>query len=643
MEEISTLINDLNSADVEIRRNASEDLGYCESEAVIQPLISMLNDSSRAVSETAAESLIMIGTTKVAESLVPLLSSEIPSLRIYAVEIMSQLEESSIQPLTFVLEDEDHDVRKFAVDILDRINLPQCVPYLLKALDDPDVNISSVAAEAIGRLGDESVVPAILEHLHDAPWMKGACLRALGEIGTERARKSIHQQIEVDRDPVVILSAIQALGKIGHLESIEILLDLLKNQPKLFGGESIIALESIVAHNQDVQLEPYLCDISLDPLYNAALKGDFGIRLNAIRLIGKLKYPSALPILALLYYDKDSEIRRVALSSVVALQPGDIQPLVAILKDPEAPMTALANALDTLGQLKSAQGQVEVVRFLTHEHLTLQRVALDSLIAPINESTKLCIKQMLQSPISEIVIHALKAVQDLNLHELIDDVIHVLHSKNEETRTAADEAFVVLASEDMESKIHPFLDSFDQDERMLAFRYFSDHDPQKLEEEFLKGLKDPDWKIRKISLKGIVNRRPGKAEEMIVSCLEDPNENVVISAIQAFATFNGATSQRYLATFLKKATHPRYVYETIEALGTIGSKESIPDLSPYLESSDTYLKLAAIEALKNIGGEKVFEELNKLYALENDDDVLETLEAALASLESQSASPHSYC
>ena len=74
-----------------------------------------------------------------------------PDLRNSAVEALERLGRLAVPVLSLHMDDDDHDVRKFVVDILGNVGDAAAVPLLIKALDDPDPNVSAAAAENLGQ------------------------------------------------------------------------------------------------------------------------------------------------------------------------------------------------------------------------------------------------------------------------------------------------------------------------------------------------------------------------------------------------------------------------------------------------------------------------------------------------------------
>lgn len=633
-ENISEILDQLDDPDESLRIVAVERLGYSHDEIFIDPLIKALQDSARSVAETAADSLLMIGTEKVAEAISPLLAREESALRNDAVEILTQLKETAVPSLIKSLKDEDHDVRQFAVDALLKIHSPRSLSPLKKLIGDSNENVAASAIEALGEPGNEAIIPSLLKQLDRSPWIKGSCLRSLGKIGGEKALNVILNQVN-ETDPLILLSVIQALGQTGSAKGMPILLHMLQEKTEMYGEAAIDALESILSRHTEKERHDFLKDISPGILYNIAESGDLSTRLKAIELLGDFKHDSPLEFLLQLYSDNESEIRHFALKAVIQLDPPDITPLANLLQSPQTQMEAKAGVLDTLGQLKHPDGLPSIVSFLESEDITLQRVALNALYPTLDTSTKQKLVELLTSHIIEIRLHTLNAIEQLQDSYFIEPVIQTLHDEDEEIREASDDAFVAIADQ-MESFLVPFLNSFDQEERRVAFKYFGTHSVADIEPKLLEGLKSTDSQLKMLAIKALVNTQSTQLAPLIVDLLQDENENVVATVIWALGELKSIEHRKLLENFLQNTKNDRYIFQAIVALGQMKAIASLPLIESYLIQKNVYLSSAAAEALELIGNDEAYKILQKTYDQESRSEIRPMLSEILASRESAS-------
>ncbi|MBN1916570.1 MAG: HEAT repeat domain-containing protein [Verrucomicrobia bacterium] len=188
------LLEQLASADETARRHAAKDLSEHGDESVVSALIHALSDPARAVCEAAVESLIAIGGAEVCHQTISLLYSDDARVRNYAIEVLEKVGDSDLDAIIMLLKDSNHDVRKFASDILGfliEIGGEDAFLPLAETLDDNNVNVAAAAAEALGRLGNPKAIPFLVRHLCRESWMQCNCIGAIAEIGGEQARQAL--------------------------------------------------------------------------------------------------------------------------------------------------------------------------------------------------------------------------------------------------------------------------------------------------------------------------------------------------------------------------------------------------------------------------------------------------------------------
>lgn len=630
--QLNELIENLSNPDESIRREAAEQLGYLRTDEAVDPLVHLLSDEDRSVTEEAADALISIGSTTVAERLLPLLDTEKAVLRNDAAEILTRLGDNAIPALCEALHNVDKDVRQFAIDSIERIGSKEVLPLVIEALNDENVNIASVAAEVLGRLGSDANVKDLLAHLkHENEWFVGACIRALGQIGSDSAMAAVLPFLE-SKSSMLKLSAIKGLGKSARKYAVDPLLQVLETDGDVFGDETIMALHSIQTHPRNADYELYISAHSLPALIKVVYADNLNTRLCAIDLLGCIRHKLDIQVLVDLFSDEEREIRRKAMQVLIDLKTDNIQPVLDLLDSTTASMEAKACALDILGSQANPQGLHYIKQYLDSDDIILQRVALKALYRPIDGEILEKLRQRLNSPILDIRLFSLKAIERLRLNELIEDVIGLVHDEEPEIQDAADEVIVNIASKNENQLVYPFLNSFDQEERRLAFRYFSDHTNTDLVPRLKDGLKDEDSEIRIISIKALANLIPHEAHTCLEPCFEDADERVVITAIQIFGELARPACLEFLEKFLKQTDNQRFIYECLMAIGKINGPTSQQIIEPYLEHEEIYPKLAAIEAMGILRTEQAHNKLKAMLQSEDDPEVLDTLEYVLESV-----------
>lgn len=188
MEELSRLIELLNSEDELERLRAAEELGDLTSSEAVLSLVSCLEkDESRFVQEACVASLCRIGTEEVAEEVAKLLRSSNPYVRNAASEILQLLGDRAERVVELLLRDPGPDVRALAVRVVGE-GLFSSASALLRSvvLNDPDVNVVASAAEYLGEIGgsreDRDALNAARARFSD-PFLEFAVETALRKMG----------------------------------------------------------------------------------------------------------------------------------------------------------------------------------------------------------------------------------------------------------------------------------------------------------------------------------------------------------------------------------------------------------------------------------------------------------------------------
>jgi HEAT repeat protein len=137
-----------------------------------------------------------------------------------AMEVYRVLGARGFPSLKALLQDSNHEVRLFAVNILCSIADRGTYSLLADAMNDADVNVRVAAAEALGKIRDERAVAVLENGIDDEPWVAMAAIDALGHIGGEDALRILYHCLEI---PDYQELAITAIGMSGKKESIKYL------------------------------------------------------------------------------------------------------------------------------------------------------------------------------------------------------------------------------------------------------------------------------------------------------------------------------------------------------------------------------------------------------------------------------------
>lgn len=167
------------------------------------------------------------------------------------------------------------------------------------------------AVQLLGGMGNVRVVPRLLEALKDEYMtVRKAIANALGELRDKRAVPDLNQMLRYpeERDTPVDAaarsSAARALGRIGDVRSFESLIEALKD-PDITVREA--AAEALNLFEREVPIVR-----SIEPLLIVLSDKSERIRVNVIRVLGKLRDIRAVPSLVKALKDEFPEARATA-------------------------------------------------------------------------------------------------------------------------------------------------------------------------------------------------------------------------------------------------------------------------------------------------------------------------------------------
>jgi len=173
--DFAGLINQLSSSSAKERRWAAKDLASYQEAA--RALLDRLEvEESASVREVIFSSLIQIKDDVAISGLVDLLRSEDVSLRNGAVEALREIGASVGPYVKKMLEDPDPDVRIFAINVMDSIDLPEIEEWLLNLIDrEQNVNVCAVALEVLCNIGTDKSrdsIEKLKERFKDEPYIQ---------------------------------------------------------------------------------------------------------------------------------------------------------------------------------------------------------------------------------------------------------------------------------------------------------------------------------------------------------------------------------------------------------------------------------------------------------------------------------------
>ncbi|GEM_PF-792681 len=221
--ELAEIVDHLQAVDSDERRKAVYELERFPVDLVSNHLINALKDNNRGVRDAASEVIGRFPASQIASALVPLLGSERIEVRNLAAAILTRFGKEISHVLVETINDANEDVRKFAVDILGQIKDEKSVSVLCYLAENDIVdNVVISAMEALGKIGSRQALPTLYRMFEQRPEFRAEVAESLGLIGDPESAAFLEKHLSLN-DPTIAFGIIDALGNIGESRSLKLL------------------------------------------------------------------------------------------------------------------------------------------------------------------------------------------------------------------------------------------------------------------------------------------------------------------------------------------------------------------------------------------------------------------------------------
>lgn len=582
MEKIELLAEQLRSTDEETRRSAVVGLSAYPVEETKNYLFTALGDASWRVRKEAVDALLVAAvSTEIIEDFVRLLESDNAGLRNSAVEALEKLGVRAMPVLCRHVGDDDHDVRKFVVDILGSIGDAEAVPLLINALDDADPNVCAAAAENLGKIGHVQAVPHLLQALGKSDiWLRYTVLEALSKIGKPVPMAVITPLVG---ENLLKKAAFDCLGAIGDAEAAPLLIEGIRERVKNIREAAVVALikvrERLPAEAKqlvDVKLAAFNGSPSVEGLLSSLDTADRGLKEALLKLLGIIGDERAIG--RLLQCFRDDRLRKYCLPAFAAMGEKAAASLIRLF--PEADDEERSFIAYICGELRSP-GCSQLLR------------------AGMRDASPLLRKI------------SVKAAGKAGFSGLVKEIAPLLDDPEPEVRNAAVEALSRLAADDGEAvlMIAGQLVAGEVPEKRCnaAILFASLGDTDKL--SLL--IKDDDAAVRKTAVNSLAALKKESSVGQLVMALVDEEADVRIAVAGALGEIGSGDVLEPLLLAMKDED-PWVKCAALKSLGKLrheGARQAIVEL--LATGVDGLVTITALQTLAEIGGKGVLELVKK--------------------------------
>ncbi|WP_028571539.1 HEAT repeat domain-containing protein [Desulfonatronum lacustre] len=642
MTDCPEIIERFQVKDPEALREAAQDAGDYGCEEAIPGLITLLQNPNLGVQEAADLALRQLGGGEAVRGLCPLLRAEDAQVRNLAMDILREVGNLDINTIVALLSDDDVDIRIFASDILGSTRNILGVPHLCQALlHDPEVNVRYQAAVSLGSLGFAEAVQCLNQALSDEEWVQFSVIEALLKIRDESSINALIRAMPQSSDLVASM-IVDALGEMGNLKSIPLLLKRLDESPRALRNKIVKAVVQIMG-GRTLNLLSALEQANFkDYLLSALEDEDEEIQDMAISGLASLKVSeAAVPIIKMAAkLDPNFEVHQDRLETIAdaLAQISFTEPLRQILQ--ESDPAAMALTVKTLRRLPGAESSRLLMDAFWKHDRDVQRELVDALCDVAGDEAEAFFVDLLDRHNDGHVLKqamrflSREAAQEKK-PELADKLFTFLDHPYPDVRGVALEACISLGGKSLVDKFHQMYASPAADKRAMAILGLGNLGCDTHLNVIRSALEDESTAVRKAALEASIKLcgLTGEVFEMISQRLQDEDRDVRLTLVALLG--DCACSLVNVAPILKSALGDADDWiriRAVEALGRLQVADAVKDLAPLLQENNPLISIKVIEALGMIGNQAAFQVL--LSMLDSDDsELINAVEDAIAVLQ----------
>lgn len=558
-------------------------------ESVLPLIYAALGDGSWRVRKEATEIFISWPGAggQVSDIIKFLYAEENAGLRNTAVEILTRLGKLAVPELLDEINCEDHDVRKFVLDILGEIPDERSLPLIQSALKDEDSNVRAAAAENLGKLGAVSAVPALLEAMKTKDLLfRFTILEAFGQLDVA---VPVDRLLTFKDDKLLRKALLDCLGRVGDASAVPFLLQCLNDDMKNVREAAVLALSRLSGQAQEVMDNVQQVAASSDNLTEAVSEllqsSTLMVRRAAIDMLGRLG--DCRSVRQLLELVADPELQEEVVGSLVALGRADIQSLIDVWDKVDTRSRAYLAYVFGVSQSDKALSQL--LEGSADSDDDLRQMSIQALGKVGDETVIDCLTSALSDPTTDVCEAALQSLLLLGERYQVK----------------------VIAT------LSPLLEHEEEQIRMYAVTVLGRLDGKDTEEHLAFAIKDESANVRSAAIRAVEGKGGGAHLPALMLALTDENTEVRALAARAL----GMSGEQEAIKPLELALQDEDMWVRAAAVRSIGILDGVGNenlIVQALQDPVGLVSIAALETLESVGVDDLMQHAEN--ALEHRDD-----------------------
>ena len=574
-----------------------------------------LKASDKMIREDTAVELAANPDPRVAAELCYLLADPDISVRNLVAEILVKMGSAASGALIGAAASPDHDVRKFAVDIMALIHDPQCVPVLVKLLNDPKENVVGSAAEALGHIPHPDAVQPLIECLETHPDSRLQTIEALGKIGSVQALMPLIDLLDSE-NVVLAYAAVEAIGKIDSPRAINKLLSMLKvGNPELRNVVLTTVLKKAGSGNRE-DLFNATGGKYIDYLIEAARSDDHDIKNSVIMELAFWTGDKVVAALIQALEDTDQVIVDTAKGALrIAGNTGLRQVINGVEKGSD---TVRQNLIEISSFLKSPELLNAIISQANCDNPDI-RMAVAKTLAKYSSQEVIDILLLLANDdVGHVRVEALRALGLTAGETEVEKIARHLDDEYADVREACLGTMVLIGGEKTIRLFEKFITDSDIERKILAVRGLGWIGEDRAIEILIEALNNEEPEVRRYAIIGLAKMNYKGLEDSLTIMIADENPEVRKAVIDAYISILGPEAGGKICVLLDDADMWVRFY-AINGLISIEDMTCLDKLLEIMPKQAPFVQIAIINLIAGNDDPKAAVSLQKFAKSDNED------------------------
>ncbi|MCD6163496.1 MAG: HEAT repeat domain-containing protein [candidate division Zixibacteria bacterium] len=589
-----------------------------------------LKDPDRMEREDAAYELAANPAPQMAEELCSLLYDPDISIRNLVAEVLVKMGTVASEALIKECSSSDHDVRKFAVDIMALIGDSQYVPVLIKLLKDSNENVIGSAAEALGKVTSAEAIEPLIECLNSHPDAGPQVIESLGNIGSDKAIPILYEKSESD-NIVLAYAAIEAIGKIDSPDSLKNLLRLMNvENPELRNFVLTAILKKAGSGSRD-ELFNASGGKFVDYLIEASASDDLEVKKA---VIGEMAFWSGDKVVEALIKTCEFPNQEVVEMAQGALRIAGSTGLNAIIDGVKNGTDLIKTYLIEISSFLKSPELLEVILSQAKSDNPDVRVAVAKTLAKFyNQETIDVLLSLTNDDVGHVKAEALKTLGYIGDESIVENIAKHLDDEYSDVSEACFGALVLIGGEKTINLFKRDIESSNIQRKILAVRGLGWIGEQQAVEILLNSLGNEEAEVRRHAVIGLSKMHYPGLDDKLTYLLIDENPEVRKAVVDAYLNILGENAGEKIRVLLDDDDMWVRFY-AINALASINDASCLDKLLEIMPAQPPFVQIPIINLISIADDSKVVSELEKISKSENED----IRNAAMEAIESRNAS-----